>query len=485
MYNIFLTEKQYELNQIHLQMDQFAMVKENLNQFYTIKNQMNDMLKEKIFINHCPIHWMNYLYANLLSYQKKSLYYNVICLTSGKYTCLIMDFNPFLCLRLYTANTTTPDSPDSPGSPGSPDSPGSPGSPDSPGSPGSPDSPGSPGSPDSPGSPSSPDSPGSPGSSNFITMYYEDIESIQLQPVKNHHLDTIQSNISILTISRVSSSNTIQMLSKTKDLKKLFNQLVFYHIKQQQIKKKKKKKKKNKSRCWRSKSCYDIFYQLEKEKQYELYEQHKHPIYLVPNTSSLLISTYILKDLIRAIPANEYKYGTWQLIYRLSDHGANLNTLLTSCNNPNQPNTYEACLMIIKDMSGSIFGSFNKPAWNNQYYQTYYGSNQCYVFKVNHNGYPTSYNILYDDVYKNNPKLNGINIYYANDEEKQALHMINTDQYLAIGSSKPGCAIYLDQNLLHGLSYPCATYKNPCLSKTNEFMVENIEIFAFTTSGII
>jgi len=162
-----------------------------------------------------------------------------------------------------------------------------------------------------------------------------------------------------------------------------------------------------------------------------------------------VLSPCTLQQLAAAIPSR-FMMADWRLLYSTAVHGISLNTLYlrtAGCG---------ACLLVIKDRAGNVFGGFcsewrppSKPS-------KFYGSGETFLFAV--------------ETVNNLPRLLG-----GEEPPNEAVRvfrwtgnnsyfMFSDREYLAMGSGGH-FGVWLDAELLHGSSGSSATFGNPCLCR--------------------
>jgi hypothetical protein len=127
------------------------------------------------------------------------------------------------------------------------------------------------------------------------------------------------------------------------------------------------------------------------------------------------------------------------------EDGFNLKTLLMNCAG------YTPTLLVIKTSSGAIFGSFVTAPWLRT--NSYVGTGEMFLFTLS----PQQRKYTWT----------GSNLYFF---------MAETKNFMIGGGS--GVAIWLDDELNHGFSEKCPTFKNPPLAGSNKhFTCIAIEVF--------
>ncbi|KAI7799618.1 nuclear receptor coactivator 7 isoform X2 [Triplophysa rosa] len=167
---------------------------------------------------------------------------------------------------------------------------------------------------------------------------------------------------------------------------------------------------------------------------------------LLMDPSVLLEDTHIEK-LATRLPARVQGYP-WRLVYSTVVHGTSLKTLYRNLLDVDCP-----VLLVIRDMNNQVFGAFS-----------------THPFRVSEHYYGTGETFLYTFC----PEIkvfcwSGENSYFVKG---------NTDS-LQIGGGGGRLGLWLDADLDHGTTSRCSTFSNPPLSSKHDFIVQNLEVWAF------
>ncbi|XP_051500264.1 nuclear receptor coactivator 7-like isoform X2 [Myxocyprinus asiaticus] len=163
--------------------------------------------------------------------------------------------------------------------------------------------------------------------------------------------------------------------------------------------------------------------------------------------SSTLLDDMHVEKLATRLPARVQGYP-WQLVYSTVVHGTSLKTLYRNLMELDCP-----VLLVIKDMDNQVFGAFS-----------------THPFRVSEHCYGTGETFLYTfcpeiKVYR----WTGENSYFVKG---------NTDS-LQIGGGRGHLGLWLDADLYHGTTSKCSTFNNLPLSSKQDFIVQNLEVWAF------
>ncbi|XP_056620050.1 nuclear receptor coactivator 7 isoform X2 [Triplophysa dalaica] len=167
---------------------------------------------------------------------------------------------------------------------------------------------------------------------------------------------------------------------------------------------------------------------------------------LLMDPSVLLEDTHIEK-LATRLPARVQGYP-WRLVYSTVIHGTSLKTLYRNLLDVDCP-----VLLVIRDMNNQMFGAFS-----------------THPFRVTEHYYGTGETFLYTFC----PEIkvfhwSGENSYFVKG---------NTDS-LQIGGGGGRLGLWLDADLDHGTTSRCSTFNNLPLSSKHDFIVQNLEVWAF------
>ncbi|XP_051952461.1 nuclear receptor coactivator 7-like isoform X2 [Xyrauchen texanus] len=163
--------------------------------------------------------------------------------------------------------------------------------------------------------------------------------------------------------------------------------------------------------------------------------------------SSTLLDDMHVEKLATRLPARVQGYP-WRLAYSTVVHGTSLKTLYRNLMELVCP-----VLLVIKDMDNQVFGTFSTDP-----------------FRVSEYCYGTGETFLYTfcpeiKVYR----WTGENSYFVKG---------NMDS-LQIGGGRGHLGLWLDADLYHGTTSKCSTFNNLPLSSKQDFIVQNLEVWAF------
>ncbi|XP_075410713.1 nuclear receptor coactivator 7 isoform X2 [Tenrec ecaudatus] len=162
---------------------------------------------------------------------------------------------------------------------------------------------------------------------------------------------------------------------------------------------------------------------------------------------STLLENMHLEQLARRLPARVQGYP-WRLAYSTLEHGTSLKTLYRKSASLDSP-----VLLVIKDMDNQIFGAYATHPF--RFSDHYYGTGETFLYTFSPN-----FKVF---------KWSGENSYFINGDISS----------LELGGGGGRFGLWLDADLYHGRSNPCSTFNNDILSKKEDFIVQDLEVWTF------
>ncbi|KAB0352779.1 hypothetical protein FD754_017636 [Muntiacus muntjak] len=162
--------------------------------------------------------------------------------------------------------------------------------------------------------------------------------------------------------------------------------------------------------------------------------------------SSLLENMHI-EQLARRLPARVQGYP-WRLAYSTLEHGTSLKTLYRKSAALDSP-----VLLVIKDMDNQIFGAYATHPF--KFSDHYYGTGETFLYT-----FSPHFKVF---------KWSGENSYFINGDISS----------LELGGGGGRFGLWLDADLYHGRSNSCSTFNNDILSKKEDFIVQDLEVWTF------
>ncbi|KAJ8354092.1 hypothetical protein SKAU_G00216590 [Synaphobranchus kaupii] len=147
------------------------------------------------------------------------------------------------------------------------------------------------------------------------------------------------------------------------------------------------------------------------------------------------------------LPARTQGYP-WRLVYSTAVHGTSLKTLYRNLAHIDSP-----VLLVIKDMDKQVFGAFSS-----------------HPFRVSDRCYGTGETFLYSF----RPELQVFRWSHKNSYFVRG----HTDS-LQMGGGGGHFGLWLDADLFHGCSLACDTFHNQPLSMKQDFIIQDLEVWAF------
>uniref|UniRef100_A0A493TGF2 Oxidation resistance protein 1 n=1 Tax=Anas platyrhynchos platyrhynchos TaxID=8840 RepID=A0A493TGF2_ANAPP len=168
-----------------------------------------------------------------------------------------------------------------------------------------------------------------------------------------------------------------------------------------------------------------------------------------PNLSdpSELLQPEHIEKLTKSLPPRTIGYP-WTLAYSTAKHGMSLKTLYRTMLGLDTP-----VLLVIKDSDGQIFGALASEPFKVS--DGFYGTGETFLFT-----FSPDFEVF---------KWTGDNMFFIKGDMDS----------LAFGGGGGEFALWLDGDLYHGRSHSCKTFGNHTLSKREDFIIQDIEIWAF------
>ncbi|XP_040289401.1 oxidation resistance protein 1 isoform X2 [Bufo bufo] len=168
-----------------------------------------------------------------------------------------------------------------------------------------------------------------------------------------------------------------------------------------------------------------------------------------PNLSdpSQLLQVDQIEKLTKHLPPRTIGYP-WTLVYSTAKHGMSLKTLYRTMLGLDTP-----VLLVIKDSDAQIFGALASEPFKVS--DCFYGTGETFLFT-----FCPDFEVF---------KWTGDNMFFIKGDMDS----------LAFGGGGGEFALWLDGDLYHGRSHSCKTFENSILSKKEDFIVQDMEIWAF------
>lgn len=168
-----------------------------------------------------------------------------------------------------------------------------------------------------------------------------------------------------------------------------------------------------------------------------------------PNLSdpSQLLQVDQIEKLTKHLPPRTIGYP-WTLVYSTAKHGMSLKTLYRTMLGLDTP-----VLLVIKDSDAQVFGALASEPFKIS--DCFYGTGETFLFT-----FCPDFEVF---------KWTGDNMFFIKGDMDS----------LAFGGGGGEFALWMDGDLYHGRSHSCKTFGNSTLSKKEDFIVQDIEIWAF------
>ncbi|XP_014939807.1 nuclear receptor coactivator 7 isoform X1 [Acinonyx jubatus] len=177
------------------------------------------------------------------------------------------------------------------------------------------------------------------------------------------------------------------------------------------------------------------------------YEEDDEVALPVLQPHSALLENMHIEQLARRLPARVQGYP-WRLAYSTLEHGTSLKTLYRKSASLDSP-----VLLVIKDMDNQIFGAYATHPF--KFSDHYYGTGETFLYTFSPN-----FKVF---------KWSGENSYFINGDISS----------LELGGGGGRFGLWLDADLYHGRSNSCSTFNNDILSKKEDFIVQDLEVWTF------
>uniref|UniRef100_A0A8D0G0P9 Nuclear receptor coactivator 7 n=1 Tax=Strix occidentalis caurina TaxID=311401 RepID=A0A8D0G0P9_STROC len=177
------------------------------------------------------------------------------------------------------------------------------------------------------------------------------------------------------------------------------------------------------------------------------YEEDDDDALPVLKHHSALLENMHIEQLARRLPARVQGYP-WRLAYSTLEHGTSLKTLYRKSASLDSP-----VLLVIKDMDNQIFGAYATHPF--RFSDHYYGTGETFLYTFSPN-----FKVF---------KWSGENTYFINGDTSS----------LELGGGGGRFGLWLDADLYHGRSNSCSTFNNDILSKKEDFIIQDVEVWTF------
>ncbi|XP_048085620.1 oxidation resistance protein 1b isoform X3 [Alosa alosa] len=160
-----------------------------------------------------------------------------------------------------------------------------------------------------------------------------------------------------------------------------------------------------------------------------------------------LLQTEQIEKLAKNLPPRTIGYP-WTLAFGTTKHGMSIKTLYRIMQGLDSP-----VLLVIKDSDGQVFGALASEPFKVS--DGFYGTGETFLFT-----FCPDFEVF---------KWTGDNMFFMKGDMDS----------LAFGGGGGEFGLWLDGDLYRGRSHSCKTFGNPMLSKKEDFVVQDIEIWSF------
>uniref|UniRef100_A0A8C5T349 Nuclear receptor coactivator 7 n=1 Tax=Malurus cyaneus samueli TaxID=2593467 RepID=A0A8C5T349_9PASS len=177
------------------------------------------------------------------------------------------------------------------------------------------------------------------------------------------------------------------------------------------------------------------------------YEEEDDDTLPILKHHSALLENMHIEQLARRLPARVQGYP-WRLAYSTLEHGTSLKTLYRKSASLDSP-----VLLVIKDMDNQIFGAYATHPF--RFSDHYYGTGETFLYT-----FSPHFKVF---------KWSGENTYFINGDTTS----------LELGGGGGRFGLWLDADLYHGRSNSCSTFNNDILTKKEDFIIQDVEVWTF------
>jgi len=188
------------------------------------------------------------------------------------------------------------------------------------------------------------------------------------------------------------------------------------------------------------------------------------------STKNRLLSTELGDEIRNILPARLQISSDWKLLYSLEQHGSSLNTLYSNTKPNSTRYDKGGYLLVIKDEKNGIFGSYTNEYFHPTDLKRFYGNGECFLWKSktiknkDENGQDEEGSHIQFQAFPYTG-LNEFTIYC-------------TSQFLSLGGGDGHYGLWIDHDLLHGVSDHSLTFGNePLSAQGTKFGILGVELW--------
>lgn len=180
------------------------------------------------------------------------------------------------------------------------------------------------------------------------------------------------------------------------------------------------------------------------------------------NTKHRLLSSELAEEIRTLLPARLKIQHEWQLLYSLEQHGSSLNTLYNN-SKPSSKYDRNGYVLVVKDQVGTLFGCYVNEYFHTTDSRRYFGNGECFLWKSRDLHSAGGEGIQFQAF-----PYTGLNDFV----------MYCTFEFLSLGGGDGHYGLWIDQDLLHGVSDRSLTFGNEPLSEQGtKFGILGVEVW--------
>ncbi|CCH41964.1 Oxidation resistance protein 1 [Wickerhamomyces ciferrii] len=181
-------------------------------------------------------------------------------------------------------------------------------------------------------------------------------------------------------------------------------------------------------------------------------------------TKNKILTLELGEEIRNMLPSRHQVSSNWELVYSLEQHGASLNTLYSNIK-PSTKYDKNGYLLVIKDQRGTILGSYTNEHFHPTDMKRFYGNGECFLWKSK----------LIDNKESGEKFIRFQAFPYTGLND---FIIYCTSKFLSLGGGDGHYGLWIDQELLHGVSDHSLTFGNePLSSQGNKFSILGVEVW--------
>lgn len=177
-------------------------------------------------------------------------------------------------------------------------------------------------------------------------------------------------------------------------------------------------------------------------------------------TKNKILTADIGEEVRNILPARLQISPDWELLYSMEQHGASLSTLYRLIKPEGRQYDRNGYVLAVKDRKGTVFGAFVNEFFHPTDTHRFYGNGQCFLWK-------SKQAVGEERLFQGFP-YTGLNDYI----------IYCTSEFLSLGGGDGHYGLWMDRDLLTGVSDRSLTFGNEGLSEEGEkFGIIGVEIW--------